>query len=110
MARLPQVGGDDGNWGEVLNQFLTIAHTDEGSLKPNAVSQAIGAASIAASQLSAGGGADGRVLTYDSNAPGGMSWQTASVNDGTGYIQGQFVNDLSEIVPGTPVDTLIIVR
>ena len=22
MARLPQVGGDQGNWGDVLNEFL----------------------------------------------------------------------------------------
>jgi len=110
MARLPQVGGDDNNWGDILNQFLAIAHTTDGTLKPNAVTQAIGAASISASQLSAGGGTDGRVLTYDSNAPSGMSWQTPTVSGGTGYIQGQFVNNLSEITPGTPVDTLVIVR
>lgn len=110
MARLPQVGGDDGNWGDLLNQFLVIAHSDDGALKPTAVTQAIGAASLTASQLSAGGGTNGRVLTYDSNAPSGMSWQTPTVSGGTGYLQGQFVNDLSEITPGTPVDTLIIVR
>lgn len=110
MARLPQVGGDDGNWGEVLNQFLATAHSDDGTLKPTAVTQAIGAATIAASQLAASGGVNGRVLTYDNTAPGGMSWQTPTVSGGTGYIQGQFVDDLSEITPGTPVDTLIIVR
>ena len=110
MARLPQVGGDDGNWGDLLNQFLVIAHSDDGALKPTAVTQAIGAASLTASQLSAGGGTNGRVLTYDSTAPSGMSWQTPTVSGATGYLQGQFVNDLSEITPGTPVDTLIIVR
>ncbi len=33
MARLPQVGGDDGNWGEILNEFLEVAHNIDGSLK-----------------------------------------------------------------------------
>lgn len=110
MARLPQVGGDDNNWGNILNEFLAQAHGADGALKPTAVTQAIGAASLTASQLSAGGGANGRVLTYDSTAPSGMSWQTPTVSGGTGYLQGQFVDDLSEIEPGTPVDTLIIVR
>ena len=33
MARLPQPGGDVGNWGEVLNDFLNQSHNDDGSLK-----------------------------------------------------------------------------
>src|SRR5581483_1509822 len=32
MARLPSVGGDDGNWGTVLNQFLGVAHNSDGTL------------------------------------------------------------------------------
>ncbi len=37
MARLPIVGGDEGNWGEVLNDFLGQVHTDDGLLKPGVV-------------------------------------------------------------------------
>ncbi len=33
MARLPQVGGDVGNWGEVLNEFLAKSHNPDGTLK-----------------------------------------------------------------------------
>lgn len=33
MARLPTVGGDDGDWGTVLNQFLQVSHNNDGSLK-----------------------------------------------------------------------------
>jgi hypothetical protein len=33
MARLPQPGGDDGNWGNILNDFLAQAHNADGSLK-----------------------------------------------------------------------------
>lgn len=32
MARLPQPGGDDGTWGVILNDFLSVAHDTEGAL------------------------------------------------------------------------------
>lgn len=34
MARLPQPGGDTHIWGQVLNDFLTQSHNNDGSLKP----------------------------------------------------------------------------
>lgn len=33
MARLPVPGGDDGNWGEILNNFLRIEHNSDGTQK-----------------------------------------------------------------------------
>jgi hypothetical protein len=33
MARLPTPGGDDGNWGQILNDYLAVEHDDSGSLK-----------------------------------------------------------------------------
>jgi len=33
MARLPTVGGDYGNWGTVLNEYLATAHNADGTLK-----------------------------------------------------------------------------
>lgn len=33
MPRLPTPGGDDGNWGTVLNEFLEVAHNTDGSPK-----------------------------------------------------------------------------
>jgi hypothetical protein len=33
MARLPTVGGDSGNWGSVLNEFLQVAINTDGTLK-----------------------------------------------------------------------------
>jgi len=35
VARLPQPGGDAGNWGEILNEFLEVEHNGDGSLKPS---------------------------------------------------------------------------
>ena len=37
MPRLPKPGGDTGNWGQILNDYLRQAHTDTGSLKTNSV-------------------------------------------------------------------------
>jgi hypothetical protein len=30
MAQLPTVGGDDGNWGTILNEFLEVEHDADG--------------------------------------------------------------------------------
>jgi len=37
MARLPVPGSDDGTWGAVLNEYLSQAHSGDGSLKPGSV-------------------------------------------------------------------------
>lgn len=33
MARLPQPGGDDGTWGDILNEYLSVEHNGDGTLK-----------------------------------------------------------------------------
>ncbi len=33
MARLPEPGGDKGKWGTLLNEFLSVEHNQDGSLK-----------------------------------------------------------------------------
>ena len=38
MSRLPQPGGDQDTWGNVLNDFLSQSHNGDGSLKSSAVS------------------------------------------------------------------------
>ncbi|MBI3889066.1 hypothetical protein HY312_00610 [Candidatus Saccharibacteria bacterium] len=37
MARLPQPGGDSGNWGSILNDYLSQAHKTDGTLKDDVV-------------------------------------------------------------------------
>lgn len=36
MPRLPQPGGDAGNWGQILNDYLSVEHNTDGSLKNTA--------------------------------------------------------------------------
>jgi hypothetical protein len=40
-ARLPTVGGDDGNWGQILNDFLSVEHNADGTLKDNSVRNSV---------------------------------------------------------------------
>lgn len=35
--RLPNVGGDDGNWGTILNDYLSQSRAEDGSLDVGAV-------------------------------------------------------------------------
>lgn len=37
MSRLPTPGSDDGNWGEILNDFLEQSHNSDGSIKESAI-------------------------------------------------------------------------
>ena len=37
MARLPVPGGDEGQWGDVLNQYLLTSHANDGTLRPSAI-------------------------------------------------------------------------
>jgi hypothetical protein len=36
-TRLPVPGGDDGQWGKVLNEFLSVSHSSDGTLKNSAL-------------------------------------------------------------------------
>jgi hypothetical protein len=40
MSRLPKPGGDDGIWGDLLNDYLQVAHDTDGSLKRKALQDA----------------------------------------------------------------------
>ena len=37
MARLPTPGGDNGNWGSILNDYLSESHKSDGKIKDNVV-------------------------------------------------------------------------
>jgi hypothetical protein len=40
MARLPTPGSDDGNWGDILNDYLEQAHKEDGTLKDDILTDA----------------------------------------------------------------------
>lgn len=110
MARLPEPGGDSGQWGDILNDYLSVAHTTDGTLKAGSVSEAtlqnnaITVAKIATSSSPT----SGQSLTYDGTQ---LAWATnpgsGSVPDANASTKGlvQLAGDLggtaaSPTVPG----------
>lgn len=55
MPRLPTPGSDDGSWGDILNDYLSQAHSTDGTLKPNVVTASqLAPSSVTASALTDG--------------------------------------------------------
>ena len=77
MARLPTPGGDDGTWGDVLNDFLGVAHNSDGSLK-SSLQGATGPAGTMGSQ-----GATGSAGATGATGPSGSAG-TAGATGATG--------------------------
>ena len=47
MARLPKPGGDSDGWAHILNEYLLIAHNEDGTLRSHELNAAaIGLADI----------------------------------------------------------------
>jgi hypothetical protein len=67
VARLPIPGSDSGDWGTILNDYLTQSHNTDGTVKDGIVS---------AAKISATGGTNGQVLSKDSGGTGGLQWIT----------------------------------
>ena len=59
MARLPQPGGDAGNWGSILNDYLATSHKADGTIKDNT----IGATQLQDDSVTNAALADGSVTT-----------------------------------------------
>jgi len=83
MARLPIVGGDSGNWGTILNDFLEVSLNGDGTIQPAAITQA---------------GAVTSVNTVAPNASGNVTLTAASVGAYTKPSGGIPSSDLSSSV------------
>jgi hypothetical protein len=79
MARLPVPGSDEGQWGQLLNDFLLQSHGADGLLRPDAVdASSLADGAINDGKLSAVGGNDGDVLVKSSDAVGGLAWSPSA--------------------------------
>lgn len=55
MARLPIPGGDEGNWGQILNDFLAQTHKTDGNIKDNVItSDAIAPGAVTLTEVADG--------------------------------------------------------
>lgn len=70
MPRLPNVGGDNGNWGAILNEYLSVDHNADGSLKTVPISKGgTGATDSAAARTNIGAVSTTDPRLSDSRAP-----------------------------------------
>ena len=88
MARLPIPGGDDGVWGEILNNFLSVAHNPDGTQKTLSVAEGgTGASHPAVARTNLGIMSSIPLYIRDSNPPGSSNpylWiQTGLGSSGT---------------------------
>lgn len=89
MPRLPQPGGDQGQWGHLLNDYLSQSHHDDGSLKAgtvgasqlqnNAITENKLDASVIAKLNSSGSGGSGGSVTSVAGKTGVVTLTSADV-------------------------------
>ncbi len=111
MPRLPIPGSDGGQWGNILNEYLSVSHNSDGSIRSSAIpvssagaTGATGPAGNTGPQGSIGdigstgaqgatgpgvpaGGTTGQILTKNSNVDGDTGWSNA----GGGIDEGNII-------------------
>lgn len=95
MTRLPSVGGDNGEWGQILNDYLSQSHNPDGTLKTDSV----GAPQLKPAAVVGASIADGAVATAKL-ADGAVS--TAKMA-GLGQANGVATLDSSSLVPAAQI-------
>lgn len=86
MARLPTVGGDSGNWGTLLNEFLQVAINTDGTLKDTgtlATKASVASVPIQFSAATATTGVTGSDRAYVSRTLTGARMRAASAPSGS---------------------------
>jgi hypothetical protein len=97
MSRLPVPGGDDGSWGNVLNDFLSQIHDADGALKSAVVSKANLAAGVQTS-LDKADDAATPALVDSKIATQAASDSTMYVTKPAGGSNGQFLMKSGTVV------------
>lgn len=102
MARLPQPGGDSGNWGTILNEYLSQSLDAGGAIKTGAITGTkIADNVITEPKLAvANSPSTGEVLSWNGTA---LEWAAASSTPSLA------LDDLSDVVVGSATDGQVLI-
>lgn len=108
MARLPIPGSDEGTWGNVLNDYLGVAHNGDGTLKADAVADKadVSTTITAGTGLSGGGNLSAdRTLSVNFGTAAGT---VAQGNDSriTGALQSSVVDAKGDLLVAAGADAI----
>lgn len=80
MARLPQPGGDEGQWGDILNEYLSQVHNTDGTLKDSVITESKLAAPVVTKLNSVAGatGATGAAGPQGATGSAGVAGATGA--------------------------------
>lgn len=122
MARLPIPGSDDGEWGEILNEYLSQTHASDGSIKPGVVSMASLAPAVQTQITSAAGatgpsgptGPAGPSGPSGAAGPAGASGSTGATGpqgpSGPVGSAGIVILETNDPDPAPPIDGVLYIR
>lgn len=107
MAQLPTPGGDDGTWGNILNDFLEVSLNSDGTLSSSAVASAL-PSPIPSGKLGTGTASSSNFLRGDGTwaVPSGASNATSSTPgliQLTGDLGGSATNPTIESIQGVAI-------
>lgn len=97
MARLPTPGSDSGVWGSILNDFLSVGHNADGTLK-------VTKADVGLSNVD---------NTSDANKPISTATQTAldAKADSSGVgVKVLLIDNAAALPAGTPAGVVVVVK
>jgi Repeat of unknown function (DUF5907) len=114
MTRLPSVGGDNGNWGQLLNDFLLTEHNPDGTLKKAADISTAQATAASRYEKPIGGIPE---ADLDTSVQAKLNAGASAVPDATVTIKGklQLAGDLTgtasspQITAGAVIDSKIAI-
>lgn len=68
MSRLPSIGGDNDNWGNILNDYLSVSLDTDGTIKSTAITP-ITLSALNTTSKTIVGGINELITRYDPNLP-----------------------------------------